>query len=154
MIKFQRSMNFENLISKCWRLHNYTIYVSKKLRNHLALPYGQCRYYDSTSSIECHRKCMQSKHREHFNCIPPVISYVSHELDYKLDNISDNMNVQLCKLDTFQERVGYFDNYNGSEHYFHTLCLQQCPKDCFTVEYEAVFEKSDVYYGNQEWFFL
>ena len=129
--------------------YNYTVFVSKTSQTYLGFPYGNCSdysvpsalTYNALSHLQCYRKCVQFKHRIKFNCIPIFIDDTIIELDFESGNNFTNV----CDFSTFYERK------NLSKH-FHDFCLNQCPKECFTVEYNSKVRKSETFIGNAHWF--
>ena len=126
---------------------NYTIFLSKTLRQRLHNSNALCNDYELTSKrfwnaksyIQCYRKCIQYKHKTLFGCIPLFIDRYITELDF------DSVDYEFCGFETFSERRN-----NLTE--FRKYCRRICPKDCFNVEYHSIYKKSENYFGNQQWF--
>ena len=126
---------------------NYTIFVSKLLRQYLGHPYGECSDYQipsaltyyATSSMQCYRKCIQWQHIKQFNCTPIFIDNYVHENDF------ESIDTEFCSIDTFDKRENQSIEMND-------ICHKQCPKDCLHVEYSSRVEKSVNLFGNQQWF--
>ena len=126
---------------------NYTIFLSKTLRQRLHHSNALCndyeltinRFWNAKSYIQCYRKCIQYKHKTRFDCIPLFIDRYITELDF------DSVDNKICSFETFSERKN-----NLTE--FRKYCRRKCPKDCFNVEYHPIYKKSENYFGNQQWF--
>ena len=147
---------------------NYTILVSKTLRQSLSRPYNKkCDdYSDSsgqplavTSHTQCVRHCIKEYSVKHFNCIPLFIDGVSHESDFNFSQPLDNR--IFCPVLKEYDRI-FPNNKNKYDELLIELinnskrvkeiCVQLCPKDCLTIDYSTSIMKSENLFGNQYWF--
>ena len=156
--------------------YNYTIIVSKRLRQSLSRPYNKkCNdYSDSsgqplavTSHTQCVRNCIKEYSVKHFNCTPLFIDGVSHESDFNFSQPIDNR--IFCSVLKEYNRIYYSNNwekvYKFGNSEIHILekwkynsktmkenCVKLCPKDCLTIDYSTSIMKSENLFGNQYWF--
>ena len=107
---------------------NYTVNLRKTSRQRLSHPYGQCT---TDSHIQCYRKCIQSQHKRIFKCIPLFVINYMHESDF------NSLDTDICHYDSLSKRKNF-------GHKFKYFCYKQCPKDCFTVEYNARVVGSEI----------
>ena len=147
---------------------NYTISVSKTLRQSLSRPYNKkCNDYNDssgqplavTSHTQCVRNCIKEYSVKHFNCIPLFIDGVSHELDFNFNQSVDNR--IFCSVLKKYNKI-----YSNNETEFNQLltkwikdkrkvkenCVQLCPKDCLTIDYSTSIWRLENLLGNQYWF--
>ena len=122
--------------------HNYSLLVTKTKRSYLGPPYSQCSHYRSDtktpfnalSHMQCYRHCLRTFAQNHnrLNCTPLFIDDIITELDLLTE---ENI---LCK---FEEFLLFKELVIKDE--ISKLCIHLCPKDCLTVDYSYVIQRSD-----------
>ena len=149
--------------------YNYTIIVSKTLRQSLSRPYNKkCNdYSDSTgqslsvtSHKQCVRHCIKEYYLKHFNCTPLFIDGVSHESDFS----QSFKNRIFCSVLKKYDRIYYSNDWKTVKQILEKWkynsktvkenCVQLCPKDCLTIDYSTSISKSENLFANNYWFNL
>ena len=127
--------------------NNYSIVVKKSSHQYMSSPFGQCYdyvpnklTYHSMSYIECYRKCLIHQYIEQYNCVPYIIDNFITEYDLT------NNETKMCSTNT--ENVM---NRRPIEEIFVNKCSNECPKECFRVDYSSEVKERSTYFSNQVW---
>ena len=128
--------------------HNYSIILSKTIRQYLERPIGQCSHYrtdtdrpfNATSYVQCYRLCLKSYAIKHLNCSPLLIHSSLNGMDF--DKSGDN----LCGFVKTREYLNKLNSLDWSARCKHT-----CPQDCLSIGYYSTIQSTDTKIGNELW---
>jgi len=124
---------------------NHSIIIRKSIKVYLSKPHGNCSYYDrsageqpfnANSYTHCMRRCIRHYFHRYNNYTPFYVNNYLHELDFETNLVKD------LRFYSFDEHM----NRNVS-----TKCVNYCPKDCLTVEYNSRVVTTDSRIGNHLW---
>ena len=133
-----------------WHELNYTIIVTKKTKQLMGWPYGQCRHYrtnehqlGATSQTQCYRYCLKQLYIDRFKCVPLFIDKLLHESDL---NYMITTGIELCEPS--EQMLKILRNIDRN------VCRNKCPEDCHKISYTTSKIKSIEHFGSQNWFDL
>ena len=130
---------------------NYSIVVTKNLRQYLEPPFGECSIYsknsgqpfNASSHMQCYRLCLGNFAERLLNCTPLLIDGSFSELDFPTNETN------LCLFKEYKQ----FDESKRIKQLIEK-CKNLCPIDCQTVDYSYSVHRTDTQIGNEFWYNL